>query len=436
MDIYFLGMVMSGAPFVPVKEIEDQQKQFYYYVGGMEFIHKALKKLKTAQTGADIAGVWNNMVQIITELEGRPESDELYATWQVLKSVRSSIVKAVGDPDTLTAAQLLASKNAIRKEMRMKHQIYWIRWLQGFFCSKIERAYQAAENGMGMFGKRLYVAVLPEFSILDLPFLVDKNVGFYSRVTQCMIDGAEYDLPSRTGRLRPMTFCSLTKKYSGGSTSLLVLPGTILWKTNQIHAVYYNTATAFWEGRCIHVWDKQLISPGDGICSVPKRMHPQPGDADNPTASQLTQNFLTSIHQSVLQTSPIFSIQPFGKTVSFLILICIDKSRADFFAGGGNADFCIHMACGSDMSILMTRSYPMIAQKWVLYCDCQCIDLHGCVVENQGIWPMVYADFGEVHTRNEWANRVSDHKDKIPDLHAKYRKEIFMYLFPQKITLE
>lgn len=254
-----------------------------------------------------------------------------------------------------------------------QRQKYWSLWLQNFFCEKLDLVIR----GHSVTSQEcLYVAVLPEFTIMDLPMNPWKDTGFFMpAVREMWQPGGSPGVMCRNGVRLVKTFCSLTQAYGSGNPKLLLVPGTTLWKIDPPGRTYYNTAMVFWKGKCIHVWDKQMISGEDGICHAADREHWQPGPSEM-YASDLAMQYACSKISTQNKFSPVFVISPFGWPVRFGLTICLDASRPDFFCNDrGNVDIQLVLACGSSSIGILSEAWRIISKHGFLYCDSDSKDL-------------------------------------------------------------
>lgn len=430
MKVYFLGMIMSGVPLVEVEEIKNLTKSFETEVGGMAFVDAQLDKMHGKKMDASIIReVWNDVEAAINNADP--------ATVYALNEIRNSILQqSYGNPKTMTDIQLIEVRPVIMKEMRYKRQLYWLAWLENFYCIKILNAIQSIRAKIDKSPENLIVAALSEFSLMDIPVLAGRNVGIYKTIIDKFLDGKLPGLPCRDGMRRMLSFCELTRGYSKGKCRLMIVPGTILWKEQTVHAIYHNTAPVFWSGACIHVWDKQLISSEDGICCVSKRKHPEPIAGAPAIPSVLTQEFLTSRHRDITEITPVFKIALFDKEISFGLSICLDASRPDFFPPQSFVDIQLYLACGGSLYAMLTEEPVRVkASRAVFYFDAKTSD--ACVF-NPPLYCIAWAydlKAGKPKTISSYQSKLKKLICAAPEIYSKCQKELVMYVCPEVIDI-
>lgn len=444
MKIVYMGMCMAGFPMRTPIELKSLKGCFFRTFLGMQYLEnwiqvtECVREIQENAKGdfdyaalqSDVASIIRNDVfnQVLIKSGGERNIDpnELFVLKTHLKGIqqdkRNKFLKALqtavqhdpykdcGKPERAALNLFFKQIDQIifdRKKVQSRQycgveewicffrQKAWLLWLQNFFCSIIDR--QISQYKV-QSSDTLFLVTLPEFSILDYPLDYGSTTAFVLKtlLSEWDKDLQEINWPfgdkSKRARGALSSFKDLTRKYS----NLLLIPGTAVWKAQDAKIrCFYNTVMVYWRGNVIKVWDKQLISDADGICSAHDPKHLQfsyssvRGGGTALVGSYLAADFLSRMEQGHVY-GPVFEIAIGKEKIKFGISICLDDSRPDFFDFDGipgTIDFQILIACGSCMEDALcengdNKTPRLRASRGLFYCDAMSMDVSLLYAEN------------------------------------------------------
>jgi len=131
----------------------------------------------------------------------------------------------------------------------------------------------------------------------------------------------------------------LKSKVMALGKNLLVLPGTIWWKEDNVsdpaHVIVHNTMPILSNHQIIHTWQKKNLSGIDGL-----KHGSQQWDADNKAV------------RAVLDSSqvPIFQYDLNGTPIKIGLEVCLDHSLGVLHGSGQQVDMHLLVACGMSIN--------------------------------------------------------------------------------------
>lgn len=425
MEIVYMGMCTAGFPMKITDDLKKLKENFFKVFGGMQYLENWVQVMDCVREIQEKAGAgfnyaefqeiiafffWDSIASFVEKGKKGDKPDissvlkDIFKNGLEGKGKISNALNTALDYDPCwdcEAKQLVPffkqivdmiqnEKNAatsmyclIEEVVCYFRQKAWLLWLQSFYSEFI---HQQMSKEKKRDGDTLFLAVLPEFSILDYPLDYTSTEAFVQRTML-----SEWNIPPRDiawafkkERVVLRSFKELTYRYK----NLLLIPGTTVWKAQNAEIrSFYNTVLVYWNGNVIKVWDKQLISDVDGICSAhnPRHLQFKYSSEKEPVlyGSVLAGDFLTRIKHGH-GYGPTFAIDVFDKKIKFGISVCLDAARPDFFTFDGipgELDFQILIACGSCMETMLCengddKNTPRLrASRGLFYCDAMSMDL-------------------------------------------------------------